>query len=507
MKQNLLLLLCAITLAFSACDKDHDGVEISTGKSNQAKFTGVVNSGSQTRLSDDKWGEGDAIGIYAFLSPEEEEGEYSDIFDGNANLKFVTSDGEGNFTSTSGEIYFPTEGTLDFIAYYPYKKDINNNTYPIDISNQSNFGDIDLLYSNNATGVSNEEANDITLEFNHILSKLRIEISSGANIESLEGLSVSIAGVVIEGTFNLLSKEIGLNDESKGDIKPIIKAEGEKQIITALLIPGQDLANTTITFNVAGHTIPWTPSEKILESGKEHQYKIKLSATDATVIGSATINGWKPEEEGDIDITIKPDKGDSGDGGDEGEGDGDGDNNGGEITEADESKLLFENANFSDTKYNFKKIIDVSARIESNCGVNSSNGLKIGGGNGKYSLNNFIALVDANKLNGDYSTISFYIKGDFSKSATIAIMDSKQHDNPRFQRYYNLGGVTESKTIQSSDNTDYTGSINTNGEWVKIILDISDIYDDTEERDSFGIYIPDILQRDGYFVIDEITIE
>ncbi len=510
MKKKVLLLIYSIALVFNACDKAHDSVDVSIEESNYARFIGVVDTKSSTRIAGNEWESGDAIGIYAFESKKEPPNE---VFDNNENLKFITKDGNGEFESTSSNIYYPVDGALDFIAYYPYQKDIVDNKYIIDISNQENTGDIDLLYSDNAKEISNSNS-AVELNFKHMLSKINIEISAGENISSLEGIKADITGMKTKGTYNLLSKEFDFETGSSDIVLPKIYKKEDKYIASAIMAPGQDLSATTITFKVAGHTVSWKPTEKKLESGNEYHYKIKLSTTGAVMIGSAVISDWNTvEEEDEIEIVVKPEKGDNnGDEEDNGN-EGDGGDDDGTITEADEDELLFAGANFEGENLSFEKDKNLAVEIAKNIGVNNTTGLRIGNKWSMPSSPAFVAKIYEQiyrvEINSEYSKINFYLKGKLTSAVSIAIMSFKGTNLWGDFKYFNLGDITTSATIIPSENKNNEGSIDTNGEWVKITLDIKDFEFKVGNtyRNRFGIFLQELDTPDEYIVIDEITIE
>ena len=253
----------------SACDKEGGFDDnIKTDSDKPIEFTGTVGSETQTRLTGNNWDEGDAIGIYAYLSSDTDK---SGVFDGNENIKHVTSDGNGNFSSVSESIYYPAEGSLDFIAYYPYQKEIVDNEYIIDLSNQQDPGMIDLLYSENAVEVG-RDYESVELNFNHMLSKLTINVSLGDNINSLSDMEVRANGMIAKGAFNLISKEFDLGENNSNSIKAktVVDGDDNKATATLMLIPGQKLSDMELAFMVDGHTLLWVPSIKEVEIGRAH---------------------------------------------------------------------------------------------------------------------------------------------------------------------------------------------------------------------------------------------
>lgn len=71
-----------------------------------------------------------------------------------------------------------------------------------------------------------------------------------------------------------------------------------------------------------------------------------------------------------------------------------------------------------------------------------------------------------------YSKVSFYMKGTSEKSVSLNLYV----DDSNYYKF-NLGNITSSAVIQNAGNNQYSGTINTNGEWVLIELDLSNIND------------------------------
>src|SRR5690554_223827 len=104
------------------------------------------------------------------------------------------------------------------------------------------------------------------------------------------------------------------------------------------------------------------------------------------------------------------------------------------------------------------------------------------------------------------SKIMFWIKGTSAKTLSISLFRA---DNPSQWVAFNLGTVTGTKGVTASGSNSYTGTINTNGEWVQIILDIASAGVDFNVNDFsnvfFGIRVGNNAAYDLEF--DNFTIE
>src|SRR5690606_1205205 len=94
----------------------------------------------------------------------------------------------------------------------------------------------------------------------------------------------------------------------------------------------------------------------------------------------------------------------------------------------------------------------------------------------------FTTLATAD-LPSTYSNISFYVKGTSSKSVSLNIYKT---DGSYY--VYNLGTLSGSTTLSVAPNNQYTGTIDTGGEWALISLDLSGITDLNVSNTAEGLF-------------------
>lgn len=114
----------------------------------------------------------------------------------------------------------------------------------------------------------------------------------------------------------------------------------------------------------------------------------------------------------------------------------------------------------------------------------------------------FTTLAPAG-IPSSYSKVTFYMKGTSEKSVSLNLYI----DDSTYYRF-NLGTITSSSVIQSAGNNQYTGTINTNGEWIQITLDLSSINDLNVNNTSgnlFALKVGNSANYDLHF--DNFTIE
>jgi len=175
----------------------------------------------------------------------------------------------------------------------------------------------------------------------------------------------------------------------------------------------------------------------------------------------------------------------------------------GEVVE--EKNLLFPGSDFEDWDAFLESLnsYGLSHAVQSETGgFNGSSALHL---NGKPTKNTYIftALVTEGVTIEGKSKISFMVKGTTStKSLSLNV-----YDNAGAETYFNLGDVGSTDlTIESFSRNDYDGDIDTQGEWVKITLNVDGLKLNTNPGEKlFAVKVGEDADYD--LLVDEITIE
>lgn len=297
--KNLFFAVALSLLTLNSCNNDDDGGGSRNKTSLQFTST-IVNTkiaSTQTRAAGSVWDKNDAIGIYMVKSGQ---GLITNTILAE-NKHYITENGTstGIFTpaNTSAEINYPIDGSkVDFIAYYPYNKDIIvDYKYPIDISVQTSQPAIDFLYSNNALALDKATPN-IALGFKHKLTKVVFAITSG-DISDLSGLTVTIKGTKTKASFNLAGNEdsaLVVDENSVADISANISSTGTNG--EAIILPESGVGQRTFVFSLpSGESYTWqVPSTEIFEKGTKYTYNVQLQKSGAIKIDpdNTTIEDW-----------------------------------------------------------------------------------------------------------------------------------------------------------------------------------------------------------------------
>lgn len=295
---NLLYMGALSTLTLMSCTNNDDNSE--WYGSEGIVFTTAI----QSRVSGNTWNANDEVGIYMMNAG-------SGIEAATAQNKKYIAQTNGTLTAAPGNgIYLPESGNVDFIAYYPYTTSVSGNKIAVNVSDQSKPAAIDLIYSNGTKGIEATTATTISLAFTHQLTKLTLNVTKDATVETLSGLNVTMKGISTEGEFNLadgtLTATAGTNNK---DVAMYIDAQGTTATATAIILPtaaSTDQTSLNLTFNLNGQSFTHTISDaSIFEKGKNVSFNANLSINNGkpvVTIGAATIEDWDEKLGGDINV-------------------------------------------------------------------------------------------------------------------------------------------------------------------------------------------------------------
>ncbi len=259
-----ILYLIGAMLAMASCNQEmEDGFTTLDGA---VSFT-TSNSITRAATEKESWSGGESVGIYS---------KSSDIIDENIQYTAVA----GNpviFTTTADPIcYTSLDGTLSFVAYYPYNEDNTGQSIVIDLAESQD----DILVSDVVEAVQSATSVDFT--FSHILSMVSIEISEGIYITDLSDLRIFIADSYTSATYDLYASEPALNVDTshKGHIEMSIEVNGDQATATAFVMPYSSYDSDVIFYiEVAERTFFYkmTPT---WEAGTIYTYSATVGTTD-----------------------------------------------------------------------------------------------------------------------------------------------------------------------------------------------------------------------------------
>lgn len=256
----------------------------------------------QTRAHETSWDVNDAIGV-------------SDA-DKNTNVKYVTTSGDGVFTSDN-VIYLLGDESHDFTAYYPYNESVTAENKIITFDEPA-----DYMYGIASATRQNPNA---SFTFTHKMSELSFTVTDATSnnnssakawtradenettgSESTTASStITLHDVVLNGTFDTSDGTVKAGDK-KGDLT-ISFTPGQK---SSFILPPQSFegGNVKISVNHNGKTFGGTLSLDETTEGNDIQYGLTINKENqqtALAISSKTITGWTPVVKGNQDLAEK----------------------------------------------------------------------------------------------------------------------------------------------------------------------------------------------------------
>ena len=275
-------LLCLI---FSSCEGDTPTPPGALGE--EIRLSATI-EGLKTRASGSTWDKGDAIGVYMKKS-----GEALSSSAIAMNINYQTT-GTSAFLPAKGAttITFPLDGSnVDFIGYYPYKEDISNFIYPIDLSDQSVQANIDLLYSDNAK-TFNADNPDINMSFSHQLSKIALQIEHEFR-PTLSDIEIIITNVATKANFDLKDGTLSAPSATE-DIACMVNVN--ELTAEAILLPTSDLSGIEFWFLLDEETFKYPLSSvseiQSFEKSTRYTYNIYLDSDLIPVVTAGEISDW-----------------------------------------------------------------------------------------------------------------------------------------------------------------------------------------------------------------------
>jgi hypothetical protein len=291
------------TLTGCIADTDFHNHHTENEESLPVKFS---TSKIATRAYDNLWEANDQIGVYmvstgvsswSTTTPLKENMLYSHTLEESTTTTEYTAFSGVDKQNT---IMWPTGGEkVDFVAYYPYREEITNFIYPIDLSDQTSRA-IDLMYADN---VKNVNSGSPALLFKHCLAKLIFHVTDLDGVP-LEDMKALIEGVPSSADFDLSKGEFvpptppenDPGNDPENAVAPdsfharltsikVDEVDTTKKtaIVEAFIVPGDELSYT-VTFTLTnGQTAVFPMENTEHKANKRYIYNVSLSSNSIEV--------------------------------------------------------------------------------------------------------------------------------------------------------------------------------------------------------------------------------
>ncbi len=269
-----------MAMALTACGSDDEILnEAQRGDRHPLQFTATVED-IQTRVtSDNKWEDGDIIGVQISTDP--------------SNIGKYMLNADGTVKEVIKGVEWQGTGTADITAWYPFDKQQN-----MEIADQSEgLKGMNLLKAE-LKDQTYEEGKTLQLVFRHQMARVRCRLVAAEGSGMTEAELAENATVEFVGQTYLTFENGEVKDETSSYfIKPYKTTENDKTTYTALLVPRTDKSgNELIRVTVGNKVFHYKPADDInLEAGKSYNYQIKLNVPDKIIDDDGTYHVYTAE--------------------------------------------------------------------------------------------------------------------------------------------------------------------------------------------------------------------
>ncbi len=273
----------------TACSSDEPG---KLSEPAPASFSARIGD-AVSRVAGSEWSAGDAIGISGVSGAKS----YS-------NVRYITAQGDGNFTAVGAGIYYNDMEDVFFTAYYPHTDAIGENgLIAATVGGQGSPEEYDFLWAQ-ATG--SYAAPDVSFGFSHRMSSLALTFTNGNDVD-LSAMSFSIDGLILDGTFNTATGEARTLDGAATSVLRVASMDESSmdESSSRLIVFPQTASPLVISATVEGQTYKTDLSLGDLTPGYNYSISITVRKTGMTVAG-CTITPWGKggDNEAELDPTV-----------------------------------------------------------------------------------------------------------------------------------------------------------------------------------------------------------
>jgi len=311
MVKKYMIGLCVSVGLLCGCDKDK---EIGRGIEEGEIVLNAVFEGN-SRVSAQAFDADDQVGV--FVTEYDGDTEVALKSSGNYvdNHLFVAS---SSALSTEEPLFYPQENNVDIYGYYPYRAEVSSvdeYSFAVDIDQSATerFKASDFVWAKRENVAANNSV--VNLNFQHRLAKIIVNIEAGTEIENLDGLSVTICGVVGESTIDLATGKVTpVTSAGSVRLQPLEIAETGTGVtgrsFEAIIVP-QVVAEGSVLVEVEleGKQYAYRVGDggQIFGSGKQQRYDLIVNAYQrGLLLKSASVTNWVSNGAG-VNEQIVPD--------------------------------------------------------------------------------------------------------------------------------------------------------------------------------------------------------
>ncbi|MFI3262946.1 MAG: fimbrillin family protein [Rikenellaceae bacterium] len=303
MKKKLNIICLAVALCFASCQKDPSADQMSD--TNKVSFSAESIS-SLTRVTNNEWDEGDAIGITMLKSSNQ-----NVLYD---NIKYLAAESAASVSLTpdsdSETIYYSEDGEgVDFIAFYPYDEEWSFETSDavFDISSQDGTQDaqdkVDLLSSKNLT---NQTSGTQVFQFGHALAKVQITVSNYHELSAFTDLSSLAATLYTDYVQYDVANDTRVSSSETQVLKMVQASYDEatdEAVFTVIVVPSADAESDRIIFTDEMNYYEATLALTSIEAGKQYNFSAVVGDTGMTYVELTADGSISWDVQTDVSLT------------------------------------------------------------------------------------------------------------------------------------------------------------------------------------------------------------
>lgn len=307
-RKSFIALAIISALVFSSCLREEPGIDYNTDKPGKILLSGEISQIYQTRVNDEGFCDGDAIGIYIVDYDGSTPGTLKTEGNRADNIKH-TYDEENYMWVAAKDIYWKDDKTpVDVFGYYPYASPQSISAYSFELqkdqSTSAAYGKIggyeasDLLWGKAEKIAPTDKV--IRISFSHKMANVRITLAEGTGFTTGEWSAIDKAALVLNtkrsSTVDLSTGVVTATGEvpSTGTIP--MKDNGD---FRAIVVPQEVPAGRPlISVTVGGTPYLLTKAEPfIYHPSKQHNFTITVNKRELGgvefVLTSESITAWE----------------------------------------------------------------------------------------------------------------------------------------------------------------------------------------------------------------------
>lgn len=288
-KHSILATLSLLIVIAAACDSDDDK-ESPNLQPPYLTFEGTITGKAQVEGEDPLWPVNNIIGMYMTMPDEKA------VINDCQNIRYISEKGDGKFTpgnKYTDVIYYPeNNNNVRFISYSPYRSEMINGVYAIDLTQQSNQQTLDLLYAENT---QNKPADDVVkMDFDHELSKVVFNIKAGESLTALNNLKVTITNLKAKADYRLLDRTFN-EEEAATDLTMKTTVVDRVAVSEGIILPTEAAERKFVfrfTIGADTKTFEMDASEEVFLRAKKQTFNVTLERNEVKMNASSTIEDW-----------------------------------------------------------------------------------------------------------------------------------------------------------------------------------------------------------------------